>query len=268
MPPAAELLNDDYIYGDKKVQLKTKTSNGMTYTTTGKQGSKDGSLSGDLSCKYSLSGASMTTKLFTSGSLTQEVVLEKTGVQGLKLTLLGGLGPKQLVVGTGEYVHPHVSVVSAVNALGNPSVHSSMTVGVHGCTGGVQGEYDIEAKELKKVDAIFNYCNGNEHEATITLIDRGSKAKFAYSHVVSRDFSVAAEFVYDKGADAKVLTMGTKYEVDADTTLKTKIDSAGAFSMSYIQEIRKNTTLTLCSKFDVRNLDRASHKFGLALVVE
>lgn len=240
----------------------------MTYTTTARQSGADDSLSGDLSCKYSVYGSTMTTKLFTTGKLTHEMELDKTGVKGLKFTLLGGLGPKQSLIATTEYVHPHLSVVSAVNCLGSQAVKTAVTVGVHGVTAGVQGDFDVESKQLKNYDAILNYSNGKEHEATAFLLGKGGQAKFAYSHLVSNDFSVAAEFLYDMTADTKTLTMGTKYEVDADTTLKTKIDSAGAFSLSYIQEIRKNTTLTLCSRFDVRNLDKASHKFGLALAVE
>lgn len=266
-----ELLNDDYIYGDKKVQLKTKTANGMTYTTTGLLKEKDESLAGDLSCKYSVSGATMTTKLFTSGKMTHEMVLEKIGVKGLKVTVLGGLGSEKSassLVGTVEYVRPALSCVASGSALGSPTLDTAISVGGHGLTVGVEGSAYVESKELKAVNGVLNYTDGKEHEATFSLLEKASKAKFAYSHIVSSDFSVAGEFVYDKSKDTKELCMGTKYEVDRDTTLKTKINSAGAFSLAYIQEIRKNTTLTLCSKFDVRNLDQGSHKFGLALVIE
>lgn len=240
----------------------------MTYTTTGVQSGKTDALAGDLSCKYNVSGATFTTKLFTSGKLTQEVVLEKAGVKGLKLTLLGGIGPKQTLTAIGEYVHPHVSAVAAFNCLGSPAVLASTTVGSKAFTMGAQGEIDIDSKELKKVDAVFNYSSDKEHEATCMIQDKGQKAKFSYSHIVSKTFSVAADIAYEKASEKVVLTMGSKHEIDDDTTLKTKIDTAGSISLSYIQEIRKNTTLTLCSKFDVLNLDAPSHKFGLSLVIE
>lgn len=265
---AKKLLNDDYIYGNKKVQLKTKTSNGVTYTSTGVLSGKDDSLSGDLSCKYSLSGASMTTKLFTSGKMTHETVLDNTGVKGLKLTVLGGLGPKQTLLATGEFVNAHVAAVVAANCLGNPSVHPALTVGMHGVTAGVSGDFDVEAKEMKNIDGVINYSTGKEHEATVMFLNKASKIKFSYSHVMSPDLSVAAEFLYDRSGDAKLLTMGTKYTVDADTTVKAKIDNAGAVSLSYVQEIRKNTTLTVCSKFDVRNLDKPAQQLGLSLLIE
>lgn len=200
--------------------------------------------------------------------MTHETVLENTGVKGLKLTVLGGLGPKQSLLATGEFVHPHVAAVVAVNCIGNPSVHPSMTIGMHGVTAGVSGDLNVESKEVKNVDAMINYARGKEYEATMMFLDKGSKMKFWYSHMMSNDVSVAAEFLYDRSGDAKVLTMGTKYTVDKDTTVKAKLDSAGAMSLSYMQEIRKNTTLTVCSKFDVRNLDKPAQQLGLALVIE
>lgn len=264
--PALELLNDDYIYGDKKVQLKTKTDTGMTYTATGVR--KGDNLIGDLSCKYAMSGATFTTKVFTSDTMTQEVTLENTGVKGLKLTLFGGIGSKQVVVGSAEYVHPQIAYSTSINAIGSPAVKSSLAIGTNGITLGVDGEYDIEHKVLKKCDGIVNFSDGKDQEITVGVSSKGTQGKVAYSHLLSRDFSVAAEFVYNKEKDTKLLTMGTKYEVDRDTTLKAKIDSVGSLSLSYLQEIRSGTKLTLCSRFDVRNLDKTPFTFGLALVVE
>ncbi len=123
-------------------------------------------------------------------------------------------------------------------------------------------------KKLKKYDGVLNYSDGKDQEVTVAVADKGAKAKFAYSHLVSRDFAVAAEFAYDKHEDSKTLTMGTKYLVDRDTTLKAKIESSGIFSLSYLQEIRSGTTLTLCSRFDVRKMETTPHTFGLSLVVE
>lgn len=261
-------MNDDYIYAKKKLQLKTKTSNGMTYTTTGQFGNAGDAIVGDLSCKYKLSGAMMTTKLLTSGLMNHEMVLENTGVKGLKLTVQGGLGSKQTLVATGEYVHPHVSAVMKANCIGSPSVLSSLAVGIHGVTAGVEANFDVDKKEVTDIDGVVSYNKNSEHEATVMLLSKATIAKFVYSHVVSAGFSVAGEFLYNTGEDSKVLTMGTKYEVDGDTTLKSKITSGGALSLCLMQKIRKNTTLTLCSRFDVGNLDKPLEQFGISLVLE
>lgn len=242
----------------------------MTYTSTLKLNGDDHAIEGDLSCKYNISGTTMTTKSLTSGNLSQEIVLENAGNKGLKLTLLGGLSPKHSLVASSEYIHPHLSLVADVNCIGTPAVKSSLTAGIHGVTGGVEADFDIDSKELKNLNGVIDYWNGNEHEATFMLLEKATVAKFRYFHIRNRDLSVAAEFEYNIAKDERTMTMGTQYEVDRDTTLKTKINSDGLCSLSYIQEIRKNTTLTLCSRFDVikQEQDKSSHKFGLSLVIE
>lgn len=252
----------------KTVELKTKTLNGVTYDTVGVLGDNASELTGALSCKYLVSGASMKTMLTTNGALSHETTLENTGVDGLKVTVLGGVGPKQTLVVTGEYCHPHFSALVAANCIGKPSVTTSIAVGMHGLTAGLQTTFDVEKKEMGKINGLVNYSNGKEHEATLQLLDKAKKAKFCYSHIVKPDFSVAAEFDYDTSDESKVLTMGTKYSIDPETTLKSKLDSTGSVWLSYSQEIRKSTTLTLCTKFDARNMDKPSQQFGLTLAIE
>jgi voltage-dependent anion channel protein 2 len=266
---APRLLNDDYIY-DKKVQVKTKTVNGLTYTTTGIQSGYDDALAGDLSLKYSLvPGAEVTSKFFTSGKMTHEAVLDRLGVQGLKLTVLAGAGgAKQVAVGTVEYAHKAVAGTASVDALHGPVAHATATVGHGVFTGGVEGEYDTKGGALKKLNFAACYTDGNESEATVTFLNKGETGKVAYSHLARKDLTVAGEFLYDRKADAKLLTLGVKYEVDRQTTLKAKINSDGLVSGSYLQEIRPSTTLVLCQKFDVSNPDKSTHKFGLSLVIE
>lgn len=268
-PGTCRLLNDDYIF-DKKVQVKTKTKNGMTYTSTAVQSSKDDSLAGDLQLKFSPHpGASVTSKLFTSGRMTHETVLDRLGVAGVKLTLLAGASAKNnLAVSTLEYKHESVAITTAIDAISGPVAHTTATVGTSAYTAGVEAEYDTADKELKKCNFALNYADSSESEATVTVLNKGETAKLAYSHAIRPDFSVAAEYLFDKKADARRLTAGAKYEVDRDTTLKAKIFSDGQVSASYIQEIRPKTTLILSQKFDVSNPDKSSHKFGLSLIIE
>jgi voltage-dependent anion channel protein 2 len=265
---APRLLNDDYI-DDKKLQIKTKTRNGMTYTSTAVQSGKSDALAGDLSLKFCpVAGTTVTSKLFTSGNMTHEAVMERLGVAGLKLTVLGGMGTQQLGVGTVEYVSKNVAFTSAVDVLSGPIVHAAVTAGADVVTGGVEAEYDTKAKSFRRYNFALNYTDGKESEATLTLLNKGETGKLAYSHLARPDLSVAGEFLYDRRADAKLLTMGIKYEVDRETTLKAKINSDGLVSSSYIQEIRPGTTLILSQKLDVRNVDKSTHKLGLSLVIE
>lgn len=266
-----EILSDDYDTDEKSVELKTKTENGVTYTTKGVLSGKDNAMNGSLSVKYLVSGMSMTSKLTTGGVFSQEAVLEKTGVKGLKVTALGALGPKQSFELTGEYVIPHVAAVLKANCIGQASLSPSMTLGLHGVTVGAQAKMDIATKKFSGVNAVLNYCSkANDHEATLHVMGLNTAdktAKFTFSRVISPDYSVAAEFDYS-GGDEKLMTVGTKYAVDSETCLKAKVNTKGMLWCSYAQQIRKNTTLTLCSEMNLKKLDQPTQKFGIALAIE
>jgi Eukaryotic porin len=241
----------------------------MTYTSTGVQNVKSDALAGDLSLKFSpMAGTTVTSKLFTSGNMTHEAVMERLGVSGLTLTILGGMGSKQVGVGTVEYVTKNAALTSAVDVLSGPIVHAAVTAGLDVATVGVEAEYDTKARNFRRYNFAVNYADSKESEATLTVLNKGETGKLAYSHLARPDLSVAGEFLYDRRADAKLLTMGVKYEVDRETTLKGKINSDGLVSTSYIQEIRPGTTLILSQKLDVRNVDKSTHKLGLSLVIE
>lgn len=217
------------------MQVKTKTANGMAYTATGVYGG-DQAVKGDLSIKLTpVAGATITSKLFTTGNMTHEAVLDKLGVNGLKLTFLGGMGSRQIGVTTMEYMNKNVALTTAMDVVSGPVAHATLTAGSNAFTCGVEGEYDTSTKEFKKGNFVVNYSDGKESEATVTVLNKGDSAKLAYSHDARPDLSIAGEFAYNRKADAKQLTMGIKYKVDSDTTLKAKINSEGMFSASYIQ---------------------------------
>lgn len=250
------------------MEVKSRTANGITYTAKAVEMSKTGTLAGDLAIKYQVYGASMTTKLFTAGQITNEAVIDQLGVKGLKLTVLAGLAPNtQTGSATLEYLHPNIATTAMVST-GGPGLYGSMAFGLEGLTVGAEAQYDADSQVLKTVNGAINYVDGKESEATLTMLNMGKVAKFAYSHDISRDFSVAAEFAYDTESDNKLMTMGTKYNLDPITMLKTKIDSAGSLAVSYIQALRPNTTLVLCTKFDVRGMEKGTNKIGMSLCID
>lgn len=254
------------------MQVKTQTQNGTTFTSTAVQSPKEENLSGDLQMKFvPAPGATVTSKLFTSGKMTHEAVLERIGVDGLKLTALGGMSSKEnLGVASVEYLHKSATLTAGLDAV-RKTANITATAGSSGkfaLTAGVEAQYDTVAKEVTKCDVIANYSDGKDSEATLATIGKGEAVKLTYSHSIRPDLGVAVEFMYDRAAEAKLVTVGTKYEVDRDSSLKTKVSSDGIMSASFIQKIRHNTTLILSHRFDAKSMDVADRKIGLSLVIE
>lgn len=87
----------------------------------------------------------------------------------------------------------------------------------------------------------------------------------SYFHKVSSDMQVGTELVKAMSKSDVSLALGCAYQLDKDTSVKAKVDSAGMLSMSYKQKVSALTTMVLASQVDTVNLSENKHKFGLEL---
>lgn len=250
--------------------MASSTDDGRTFTVTGLANAKSDEINADLAIKQKVQGQTLTTKLFTSGSLTCELKLDKLGVEGLKSTILGGVG-KNVGVGSVEYCQGRVGFTAEANYYAGPSVSSSLAVALtsskisgFGVVGG-EVEYDASTKTVSKMNAALSYFDGKESECTLHISDKAKTGMLGYAHQVRPGFSVAGQMKYDMPNSVAVLTMGTSYRLDGASTVKGKVDSTGNLALTYIQTIRPGTTLTMSTSFDVKKLDKAKAGFSVAL---
>merc|ERR1712234_89379 len=117
---AKDLLNKGYNYGSAKLELKTKTANGVGVTAGGSSNLASGKISGNLETKWACkkSGLSVTKKWNTDNVVSSEVSLEDKVAGGLKLTL-----DSTLAVATGAK---------------SPLINGSAVVGYQGILAGYQ----------------------------------------------------------------------------------------------------------------------------------
>lgn len=265
----AELLNDDYVF-NTKLKVASSTEDGRTFTVCGGTNVKTGEIGGDLAVKQKLGSRTLTTKLLTSGAATTELKMSKVGLDGLKTTLLFGVGRKVGVV-TLEYEQGAVATTVGADYYGkkvkssSAVVLSSAKMRGYAVVGG-EGVYDVESGTVGGVNGALSYFDGGESEMTLQVMDKGARGKLSYSHCVRDDFAVAAEMLYDREAEAALLTMGAASQLDGATCLKGKLNSNGELALSYVQEVRKSTKLTLSTKFDVKEMK--APKMGLSIAIE
>lgn len=255
---------------DQKVEIKTKTRNGMTFTSKAVK-SPDDSMAGDLSMKFSpFPGAVVTSKYFTTGTRTHETVFDRLGADGLKLTVLTGASSKaNLAVSTLEYMHPSATLTATVDAVNGPVANLTGTVGNSGLTAGFNAEYDAGAKEYRKVDCGVHYCIDKDSEFSLVSAKKGAAAKFSCVTKARDGCILGGEVQYEKASNSALAVMGGMYALDRDTTLKARLSSDGLLSASYIQSIRANTSITFSQQINVSNADsKGSHKFGFSLLIE
>mmetsp|Transcript_8004 Transcript_8004/g.16092 ORF Transcript_8004/g.16092 Transcript_8004/m.16092 type:complete len:275 (+) Transcript_8004:1456-2280(+) len=252
---AKKLLNDDFV-SDAKVTMKTKTSNGVSFTVDSLRLEKENALLSEVSIKYNVYGNACTTKYGSTGKISMEAILDQLGVNGVKLTLNGTTGSSQGATAKIEYTHPHLALTTLVDLIRGPVVTSSLVLGVHGVALGGEAEYDTTKAEVSKYAAVISKSE-KDSEFTLWASDKFRKIKASYTHDVSAVTSVAAELNYDTSSEARSMAMGMKHALDSQSTVKARLESSGLLSLAYITDIRPGTKVVLATKMNTKTMDSA-----------
>lgn len=267
---AKKLLTDDYIFTNK-LKVASKTGDGTSYTITGVHNVESDAIDADIATKAKIKGVAVTSKLFTnSKKATIEAKYELKDDKAGKTTISGLVG-QGIGSSTVEFEGGLVGIKAAADFI-TRDISSSVAVTLSPESNpgfaviGGDVTYSLDKKDATRADFALSYFDGKESECSLHVLDKATKGMVSYSHHVRAGFSVGAQMKYDRDTKATVLAMGNAYRLDGATTVKTKIDSEGTLALSYIQDIRSNTTLIMSSKFDVKKFESA--KVGISLCVE
>ena len=86
----------------------------------------------------------------------------------------------------------------------------------------------------------------------------------AYVHHPSGARTIGAEVVHKLNSPTTTVTVGLAEKLDSATSYKVKMDSNYVLSALWKCEVRKGTTVTLCSEVNTKALDKAA-KLGINL---
>eukprot|EP00188_Purpureofilum_apyrenoidigerum_P000388 Plantae.Rhodophyta-Purpureofilum_apyrenoidigerum.ctg11657.p1 GENE.Plantae.Rhodophyta-Purpureofilum_apyrenoidigerum.ctg11657~~Plantae.Rhodophyta-Purpureofilum_apyrenoidigerum.ctg11657.p1 ORF type:complete len:274 (+),score=66.34 Plantae.Rhodophyta-Purpureofilum_apyrenoidigerum.ctg11657:99-920(+) len=260
---AKKLLNDDYVSG-KSVEVKTATDNGLAFTASGTELSKDGSLLGTLSFKYLVYGNLFTTKVMTTNTISTEAVFENLGVHGLKATLNGAISNgKQSAIAKIDYVNDQVATTALVD-IPNKIVIPSVAVGYKNVAVGADAVFTSESNNAAKYSAGATMLH-RDSEITVTANDKFKNLKVAFSHIVSPGFAVGAEATYNVDSKNTGMTAGIMY-ITGGNTMRLKSNDEGLLSLAYATRIDKATTLTMSTTTNVKEMEKGQ-KFGISLTL-
>jgi voltage-dependent anion channel protein 2 len=270
---AENVLRDDYDYS-RKLKIKTKASNGVSFTTEGEMASNKAILA-KLSAGFTHRDSGVVFKklqVTTHGRLVTETELPNFFTPGLKLTTKVEDGSasknahaKRVGVLGWEYQQPHFSVDGQVD-LGASTIRKSAVYGFDNVLVGAQAAFNYAKSAVTDHNVALSY-RGTDFTSTLQTKKKFDVLSGSFHHHLSKDTVYSALFDYNLKSGHNHLAVGGRYNADALTTYAGKVESDGHVSLVLVQKIRPFLSLTTSAHVDVKNFDGDAHKFGIGLTL-
>ncbi|KAJ1883217.1 Mitochondrial porin [Coemansia sp. RSA 486] len=271
--PVNDLFSKDYPFGALKLEVKTTTANGVSFTVNGAQDIKSGAIISELKTKYAdkINGLTYTESWNTANLITGQVEVANKFAKGLKVELVGSAGLNSAKRGLRtkiNYQQENIFARANVDAL-NPGVTADVTVSREGAVVGAELAYDLNSGAVTKTNSTIGYA-GPDYLITLQGNNSLNLFQLAFYQRVTKNVEAGARAVYDyKNPEGGVSAeLATKYIVDNDAYVKAKVDNAGRLGLSFTQLLRPGVKLSLAGLFDTARLQENTHKLGAALTFE
>ncbi|KAJ1648699.1 Mitochondrial porin [Coemansia erecta] len=271
--PVNDLFSKDYPFGALKLEVKTTTANGVSFTVNGAQDIKSGAIISELKTKYAdkINGLTYTESWNTANLITGQVEVANKFAKGLKIELVGSAGLNSVKRGLRtkiNYQQENIFARANIDAL-SPAVTADVTVGREGAIVGAELAYDLNSGAVSKTNSTIGYA-GPDYLITLQGNNSLNLFQLAFYQRVTKNVEAGARAVYDyKNPEGGVSAeLATKYILDNDAYVKAKVDNAGRLGLSFTQLMRPGVKLSLAGLFDTARLQENTHKLGAALTFE
>lgn len=271
---ANDTLNDDYDF-NRKLKVKTKTLNGVTFTTEGAMGSRNAILA-KLAASFNHPSGLNISKLqvTTHGRVIGEANVANALMDGLKLTfkiedgaLKNASGIKYRPVGKfgAEYRAKNLSTTTEADFTNNVIGATSVFKYNKFLFGG-QAAINIEKSALTDKNFALGYvCS--DFNASLSTKKNMNVLSASFNHQLAKNTIYAGVLEFNLKQQTNALTLGGRHKPDSETTYCGKINSDGFMSLACIQKLSPFVALTASAHIDVKNIEGESHKFGLGLTL-
>jgi len=266
---AKDLVNKNFHFGVIKLEAKTKTANGVEFTTDGSHNTDTGTVNGALETKFKYAdyGVTFSEKWTTDNVISTNVSIDNKIANGLKVdfdTTFAPVSGKKTAKVKSAYQHEHIHTTTDVDFdFAGPTIKGSAVFGYKGWHAGYQASYDTANSKLTANNVSLTYKDG-DFVIHSGIVD-ATKYNGSVHHQVNSQLTAAAQLQWTAGSNTSALTVAGKYTIDKETFMKAKLDNNLRLGLSYVHKIKPGVQLTLSSLINGKSLDEGGHKLGLSL---
>uniref|UniRef100_A0A4W5QWG9 Non-selective voltage-gated ion channel VDAC2 n=1 Tax=Hucho hucho TaxID=62062 RepID=A0A4W5QWG9_9TELE len=269
---AKDIFNKGYGFGLVKLDVKTKSSSGVEFKTSGSSNTDTSKVNGNLETKYKWAeyGLTFTEKWTTDNTLGTEITVEDQITKGLKLTFDTQFSPnsgkKSGKVKTAykrEYVNLGVDVDFD---FAGPAIHGAAVAGYEGWLAGYQMTFDTAKSKMTQSNFAVGYKTGDFQ--LHTNVNDGTEFGGSIYQKVNDKLETAVNLAWTAGSNSTRFGIAAKYQLDSSASISAKVNNASLVGVGYAQTLRPGMKLVLSALVDGKSINAGGHKLGLGLELE
>ncbi|KAM3868585.1 non-selective voltage-gated ion channel VDAC1 isoform 2-T2 [Diretmus argenteus] len=284
---ARDVFTKGYGFGVIKLDLKTKSENGLEFTSTGSANTETSKVAGSLETKYKWAehGLTFTEKWNTDNTLGTEITLEDQMAKGLKLTFDSsfspntGFPPPKLIflsnvlsssvrkksgkIKTG-YKRDHINIGCDVDYdINGTAIHGAGVVGYEGWLAGYQMTFEAGRNRITQSNFAVGFKT--DEFQLHTNVNDGTEFGGSIYQKVNDQLETAVNLAWTAGNSNTRFGIAAKYQIDADAAFSAKVNNSSLVGLGYTQTLKPGIKLTLSALLDGKNINAGGHKLGLGL---
>jgi hypothetical protein len=267
-----DIFNKGYFFNVFKLDVKTRTANGVNFNVVGEHNTETTRTLGSLETKYVVReyGLTFLEKWNTDNLLKCEITADDQLAQGFKVvfdaSLVPDIGKKTADLRT-TFVHDKAQVETNIgfDAAG-PILNGSIVLGHQGWLAGYQYVYSTAKAALTKNNFAVGY-KAKDFTLFTNLNDGNEVGGSVYQRLNNR-LETGVQLAWSAGTNQTRFALASKYQLDSQTAIGVKVNNICQVGLSFQQLLRPGVKLTLSGLFEARNLNAGGHKVGLGLEIE
>jgi len=269
---AKDLFNKGYAHGFLNFDSTTRSgeSNGASveFKTAASHCIASQKLGGRLEVKYKIPnrGVTVTEKWSTDNTLGTTLEIKDQVTRGLTVTLDSLYVPhtaKRSGLFKTEWAGENVKINSDLSLGGNPLFSVALVAAQQDWLVGGQAKFDISTNELKNASVAFGR---QTPEYTLhSFTHDGREFGASWYHKVHKNLELGAQLGWTAGDNNTRFGLASKYRVNSDVILRSKIDNKSNVALSATHELTPSTKLTISAQIGLLQGVNEANKFGAAL---
>ncbi|KAM6442175.1 non-selective voltage-gated ion channel VDAC2 isoform 1-T1 [Liasis olivaceus] len=269
---ARDIFNKGFGFGLVKLDVKTKSTSGVEFATSGSSNTDTGKVNGSLETKYKWAeyGVTFTEKWNTDNTLGTEMAIEDQIAKGLKLTFDTTFSPntgKKSGKIKSAYKRECINLGCDVDFdFAGPAIHGSVVLGYEGWLAGYQMTFDSAKSKLTRNNFSVGYKTGDFQ--LHTNVNDGSEFGGSIYQKVSENLETAINLNWVSGTNSTRFGIAAKYQLDPTASISTKVNNSSLIGIGYTQSLRPGVKIMLSALIDGKNINAGGHKLGLGLELE